>query len=63
MKIIRVFPRRTRATPDDDLAFCGPPDLFAPLAYEWEGFARTVQIGGPAKHMKRLSCVEELTAQ
>ncbi len=25
----RVFPRRTRATPTDDLAFTGPPDLFA----------------------------------
>lgn len=29
MRIIRVFPRRTKATPDDDLAYCGPPDLFA----------------------------------
>lgn len=28
-RLIRVFPRRTRATPDDDLAYCGPPDLFA----------------------------------
>lgn len=28
MKIIRVFPRRTRATPDDELARFGPPDLF-----------------------------------
>lgn len=29
MKLIRVFPRRTRATPDDALAYVGPPDLFA----------------------------------
>lgn len=29
MKLIRVFPRRTRATPVDDLAYVGPPDLFA----------------------------------
>ena len=29
MRIIRVFPRRTRATPDDELAYFGPPDLFA----------------------------------
>ena len=29
MKIIRVFPRRTKATPDDDLVYTGPPDLFA----------------------------------
>jgi len=27
-RIIRVFPRRTRATPDDALAFVGSPDLF-----------------------------------
>ena len=29
MKLIRVFPRKTRATPTDDLAYFGPPDLFA----------------------------------
>lgn len=29
MRIIRVFPRKTKATPDDDLAYFGPPDLFA----------------------------------
>ena len=29
MRLIRVFPRRTKATPVDDLAYCGPPDLFA----------------------------------
>ncbi len=29
MKIIRVFPRRTKATPIDRLAYYGPPDLFA----------------------------------
>lgn len=28
-RIIRVFPRKTRATPDDALAYFGPPDLFA----------------------------------
>lgn len=27
-RLIRVFPRRTRATPDDNLARFGPPDLF-----------------------------------
>lgn len=25
MRIIRVFPRRTKATPDDDMSFCGAP--------------------------------------
>lgn len=29
MRIIRVFPRRTKATPDDALAYVGPPDMFA----------------------------------
>lgn len=26
-KLIRVFPRITKATPQDDLTFFGPPDL------------------------------------
>ncbi len=29
MRLIRVFPRRTKATPDDELAYFGAPDLFA----------------------------------
>ena len=29
MRLLRVFPRRTRATPDDELAFVGDPTLFA----------------------------------
>lgn len=35
-KIIRVFPRRTKATPDDPMAFVGPPplDCFRPPASE-----------------------------
>ena len=28
--IARVFPRRTSATPDDELAFIGDPPLFLP---------------------------------
>lgn len=28
-RLIRVFPRRTKATPDDRLAYVGPPDMFA----------------------------------
>lgn len=34
MKIARVFPRRTSATPDDDLAFIGDPPLFLPRVDE-----------------------------
>jgi hypothetical protein len=30
MRIARVFPRRTAASPQDDLAFFGPPGLFPP---------------------------------
>jgi hypothetical protein len=29
MRMLRVFPRRTKATPDDPLAYVGEPDLFA----------------------------------
>jgi len=29
MRLIRVFPRRTKATPNDALAYVGEPDLFA----------------------------------
>jgi hypothetical protein len=29
VKIIRVFPRKTKASPDDALAYFGPPDFFA----------------------------------
>ena len=43
MKIIRVFPRRTNATPIDPLAYYGPPDLFAEadevhisVAFTWD---------------------------
>jgi hypothetical protein len=44
MKIARVFPRRTKATPTDDLAFVGPPGLFPPevdevhisVAFSWD---------------------------
>jgi len=34
MKILRVFPRRTKATPDDCMAFIGEPPLFRPPADE-----------------------------
>jgi len=30
MRVARVFPRRTKASPDDGLAFFGPPGLFPP---------------------------------
>jgi hypothetical protein len=43
MRLIRVFPRRTKATPTDRLAYCGPPDLFAEadevhvsVAFTWD---------------------------
>ena len=28
-RLIRVFPRKTKASPDDELAYFGPPDFFA----------------------------------
>lgn len=43
MRVIRVFPRRTKATPDDALAYVGPPDMFAEadevhvsVAFTWD---------------------------
>lgn len=43
MRLIRVFPRRTKATPNDPLAYVGPPDLFAQadavhisVAFTWD---------------------------
>lgn len=44
MRIARVFPTRTNATPRDDLAFYGPPGLFPPevdavhisVAFTWD---------------------------
>lgn len=33
-QILRVFPRRTSLTPDDDMAFVGDPPLFRPKADE-----------------------------
>jgi hypothetical protein len=42
-QIIRVFPRRTKATPTDTMAFVGPPDMFAEadavhisVAFTWD---------------------------
>ncbi|MTK63209.1 MAG: hypothetical protein F8N15_01395, partial [Methanobacterium sp.] len=43
MRLIRVFPSRTKATPTDNLAYFGPPDLFAEadevhvsVAFTWD---------------------------
>ena len=44
MRVARVFPRRTKATPDDDLAFTDVPGLFPPevdrvevsVAFSWD---------------------------
>ncbi len=44
MRIARVFPRKTKATPTDDLAFCDVPGLFPPdvdqvdisVAFSWD---------------------------
>lgn len=43
MRLIRVFPRRTKATPSDSLAYIGEPDMFAEadevhvsVAFTWD---------------------------
>lgn len=61
MKIIRVFPRKTKATPDDPLAYFGPPDMFCEadeihisVTFTWdkslaEKLAKDWQRIGPVK--------------
>jgi hypothetical protein len=43
VRLVRVFPRRTKASPDDALAYFGPPDLFVEadevhvsVAFTWD---------------------------
>ena len=55
--MIRVFPRRTRATPDDALAYVGPPDLFAQadridlsVAFTWDK-PRAEQLAEEWRHV------------
>lgn len=63
MAIIRVFPRRTNATPDDEFSFVGEPPLFLPediteihisVTFSWdipeaERLARAWEVHGPIK--------------
>ena len=57
MRLIRVFPRRTKATPDDALAYVGPPDLFAEadevhlsVAFTWD-IPRAEQLAEQWKYL------------
>lgn len=52
-RIIRVFPRRTKATPDDELAFVGPPGLFRPEADEVHVSCAFTWDRGRAEHLAR----------
>ncbi len=52
MRLIRVFPRRTHATPRDELVYCGGPDLFAEadevhvsVTFTWD-LPRAEQLAG-----------------
>jgi hypothetical protein len=61
VRLIRVFPRRTKATPDDGLARFGPPDLFdeadavhVSVAFTWdrplaERLARAWEVVAPVR--------------
>jgi hypothetical protein len=58
MRIIRVFPRKTKATPVDALAYTGPPDFFAEadrveisVSFTWDR-PRTEQL---AKEWERVA--------
>lgn len=60
MRIIRVFPRRTKATPSDELAYFGPPDLYAhvygadevhvSVSFTWDK-ERAEQLAGQWDHV------------
>lgn len=57
MRVIRVFPRRTKATPDDALAYVGPPDVFAEadevhvsVAFTWDK-PRAEQLAEEWRHV------------
>lgn len=51
MPIIRVFPRKTSATPDDDMAFVGEPPLFRPDADEVHVSCAFTWDKGRAEHL------------
>jgi len=57
MRLIRVFPRRTKATPDDALAYFGAPDMFAEadevhvsVTFTWDR-ARAEQLAEQWRHV------------
>jgi len=45
MKVARVFPRRTSATPDDELAFVGDPPLVLPEHCRMNDGVQLLQFG------------------
>lgn len=56
-RVIRVFPRKTKASPTDPLAYFGPPDLFAEadevrvsVAFTWD-MPRAEQLAEQWKHV------------
>lgn len=61
MRLIRVFPRRTKATPTDPLVYIGGPDLFAEadrvhisVAFSWDVPA----VDGLEREWRRIAPVE-----
>lgn len=56
MRILRVFPRRTKATPDDELAFVGDPPLFRPAADDVDEVHVSCTFTWDAGEAKRLAC-------
>ena len=60
-RLVRVFPRRTKATPDDALAYVGPPDLFAQadavhisVSFTWDK-PRAEQLAEDWRHVAPVS--------
>lgn len=59
--IARVFPTRTKATPDDDLAFYGPPPLVLDLSHITEVHI-SVLFTWDLKYAEELACQWEQVA-
>lgn len=64
-RIVRVFPRKTKATPEDELAFTTEPDLFPPecdevhvsvaFTYDMEKAERLAEAWNGVKEEQRYS--------
>ena len=60
MRLVRVFPRQTKATPVDDLAYAGPPDLFVQADEVHVSVAFTYDIPLAERLAEQLPCAGDV---